>query len=62
MNLRLFQVTKSKELRSKLGGIFKPTTTHPARPFVRDLQESPAKSFPQNKVTYWVTFVFFLLD
>jgi hypothetical protein len=48
--------------RIKLHGIFKPTTSHHVRLFVRDLQEPPAKSFPRTKVTYWVTFVFFLLD
>jgi hypothetical protein len=48
----------SKDPRSKLRDIFKPTPTHYACPFVRDLRELPVKSFPQTKVTYWVTLVF----
>jgi hypothetical protein len=44
-NLRVL----SKEPQSKLRGSFKPTPNHHACPFVRDLQEPPAKSFPGSK-------------
>ena len=43
--------------RGKPRGIFKPTTTHYARPFVRDLWELPTTS-SRSKVTYWVTLAF----